>query len=79
LQKVYRRRAVQLQRKLYMRFSGVDEEFPVFLAEELPDGPSRGSKIERIDFENARRQYYSVMGWDEQGRPLPETLERLGI
>jgi len=23
--------------------------------------------------------YYEKMGWDEQGRPLPRTLSRLGL
>ncbi len=31
-------------------------------------------------WEALRRNYYTQMGWDaETGRPLPETLEKLGL
>jgi aldehyde:ferredoxin oxidoreductase len=31
-------------------------------------------------WESLRRNYYQQMGWDaETGKPLPETLERLGL
>jgi aldehyde:ferredoxin oxidoreductase len=31
-------------------------------------------------WEYMRRRYYELMGWDhESGRPLPETLEQLGL
>jgi aldehyde:ferredoxin oxidoreductase len=25
------------------------------------------------------REYYSLMGWDEEGRPTSDTLKRLGL
>ena len=37
-------------------------------------GKSIAPHLERLVDEN-----YSLMGWDEGGRPTPETLKRLGL
>ncbi len=66
-------RTVQLQRKLYLDFGGEDEPCASFGKDDA------GSAVTRAEFEAARRHYYNIMGWDEQGRPLPETLSRLGL
>ncbi len=43
------------------------------------DGPAQGKFI-MPHWESLRRNYYQQMGWDaETGKPLPETLERLGL
>jgi aldehyde:ferredoxin oxidoreductase len=43
------------------------------------DGPAEGKAIAK-HFEWMKRSYWQQMGWDvETGRPLPETLERLGL
>jgi aldehyde:ferredoxin oxidoreductase len=39
----------------------------------------RGRVIDRARFEHMLDEYYELHGWDEDGRPLPETLERLGL
>jgi len=72
-------RTILLQRKLYLKLGGKDSEFLTFMAHEIPDGPSKGAKINKIDFEHARKYYYKVMGWDEDGCPKDETLKRLRI
>ncbi len=72
-------RTIQLQRKLYLDLGGKDGAFLPFLEEEISSGPSRGAKISRSDFNHARKYYYKVMGWDENGWPESSTLERLGI
>lgn len=38
-----------------------------------------GWKIDEADFEMMLRQYYSLRGWDEKGKPTDQTLERLQI
>lgn len=43
-----------------------------------PDGPAQGKTI-APHFEQMLRDYYSLMGWDERGRPLPATLQALGL
>jgi aldehyde:ferredoxin oxidoreductase len=72
-------RAVQLQRKLFLETGGQDADLPQFMTEEIPRGPSKGARIRTADFENARRHYYTIMGWDETGTPTAETLARLEI
>jgi len=43
------------------------------------DGPAKGIAI-MPHWDSIRRNYYQQMGWDpETGRPLPETLEQLGL
>ena len=43
------------------------------------DGPCKGKSI-RPHWEKMRKIYYKHMGWDiKTGRPLPETLKKLGL
>jgi aldehyde:ferredoxin oxidoreductase len=42
------------------------------------DGPAQGKNI-MLYWQDMLRNYYSLMGWDEKGIPLPETLKRLDI
>jgi aldehyde:ferredoxin oxidoreductase len=43
------------------------------------DGPAQGKSI-MTNWDALRSNYYRNMGWDpETGKPLPETLERLGL
>ncbi len=71
--------AVQLQKKLFIDFGGADEEFLPYLEEETPAGPTKGLKINRTDFEVARKYYYRLWNWDERGRPKEEILRELGV
>jgi aldehyde:ferredoxin oxidoreductase len=42
-------------------------------------GPGKGKSI-LTNWEKARQTYYEAMGWDQlTGKPLPETLKRLGL
>ena len=43
------------------------------------DGPMKDTNIME-HWDDIRRMYYNLMGWDfETGRPLPETLRKLGL
>ena len=43
------------------------------------DGPMKGKNI-MAHWEEMKDEYYKMMGWDRvTGKPLPETLERLGL
>ncbi len=43
------------------------------------DGPAQGQSI-MANWDGYRSNYYQNMGWDpETGKPLPETLEKLGL
>ncbi|MFW6012849.1 MAG: aldehyde ferredoxin oxidoreductase family protein [Candidatus Bipolaricaulota bacterium] len=42
-------------------------------------GPTEGETLSRAKFLRELERYYTRRGWDEEGVPLPNTLERLGI
>jgi len=56
-----------------------NDENPPRFYEPLPSGPKKGRGVDRREFEEMRMEYYSAMGWDENGIPKGETLERLGL
>jgi len=39
----------------------------------------RNIKLSRTDFESMLDEYYQLRGCDSEGRPLPETKQRLGL
>ncbi|MGQ9859371.1 MAG: aldehyde ferredoxin oxidoreductase family protein [Thermodesulfobacteriota bacterium] len=39
----------------------------------------RGRVIDRSKFEHMLDEYYELHGWDSEGRPLPQTLSKLGL
>ncbi|KYK35050.1 MAG: aldehyde ferredoxin oxidoreductase family protein [Theionarchaea archaeon] len=45
----------------------------------LPEGPAKGRKLPKEDFGIMLREYYEVRGWEENGVPKEETLQRLGL
>jgi len=48
------------------------------IAEAPHEGPAKGISI-GPKFDKMVDDYYEAMGWDKAGRPLPETLKRLGL
>jgi len=52
---------------------------PRILDEALPDGPPRGQRLTRAALDTMLDEYYRLRGWDNEGRPLAETLRRLGL
>ena len=40
---------------------------------------ARGKSIDREEFKQMIDEYYELHGWDENGVPRPETLEKLGL
>jgi aldehyde:ferredoxin oxidoreductase len=42
------------------------------------EGSAAGVSIAPV-FDQMLDTYYEAMGWDKEGRPLPETLNRLGL
>lgn len=39
----------------------------------------KGKVIDRSKFEHMLDEYYELHGWDQEGKPLPATLARLGL
>jgi aldehyde:ferredoxin oxidoreductase len=52
---------------------------PRLLENPLPDGPARGQLFGREGLAMMLDEYYALRGWDQQGVPLVESLQRLGI
>jgi aldehyde:ferredoxin oxidoreductase len=50
-----------------------------FYNEPIPSGPNEGHYLTREELGILLDEYYRARGWDENGIPTPETLERLGL
>ncbi|MDH5482245.1 MAG: aldehyde ferredoxin oxidoreductase family protein [Candidatus Bathyarchaeota archaeon] len=63
-------------------FSRKDDALPErYFKESTPTGLpiAKGKKIDRNGFEKMLDEYYVLHGWDHNGSPKKETLERLGL
>jgi aldehyde:ferredoxin oxidoreductase len=72
-------RIVNVERLFNLRegFGRADDTLPLRLLEEpMPSGPSSGS---RVPLEVMLREYYALMGWDEEGVPTAGRLRELGL
>lgn len=75
------RRVINLMRAFNFRHGmKAEDEWPSERYGSIPvDGPAQGKNILE-KWPKMLAEYYRQMGWDEQtGKPLPETLEQLGI
>ncbi|PWI49300.1 aldehyde ferredoxin oxidoreductase [Candidatus Heimdallarchaeota archaeon B3_Heim] len=50
-----------------------------FSQEAAPKGDPKGQLIKQSDFESAKGEYYSLRGWNTNGVPTPEKIDKLGI
>jgi aldehyde:ferredoxin oxidoreductase len=50
-----------------------------FMTEPVPDGPNAGHCVTREEVDILLDEYYALRGWDENGIPTAETLERFGL
>jgi aldehyde:ferredoxin oxidoreductase len=73
------RRAVNTMRAFNIRHGVSAEEKPSPRYGSTPkDGGARGKSI-MPHIDQMLQIYYDYMGWDEEGKPLPETLKDLGL
>ncbi len=57
-----------------------DDALPLRLLEEpLPDGPAKGQLFGQEGLDKMLDEYYALRGWDEQGVPRLETLQKYGM
>ncbi|MCW4020927.1 MAG: aldehyde ferredoxin oxidoreductase [Candidatus Bathyarchaeota archaeon] len=47
--------------------------------EPLGEGPYKGMAVDRANLEEARKEYFEAVGWDQNGIPTSEELKRLGL
>ena len=69
-------RCFNLEQGLQTRYDTLPKRF---MQEPLPDGPSKGHRISREDLTLMLQDYYGIRGWNNEGQPTSETLERLNI
>jgi aldehyde:ferredoxin oxidoreductase len=70
-----------LERLIWAR-EGVDrsqDTLPPRMKEPIPGGPAAGHFISDEMLNTMLDEYYAARGWDGNGKPLPETLDRLGL
>lgn len=74
-------RALTLSRLYNLRegFTAADDTLPDRFFEGRHGGPAASKKQDREKLQKAVKYYYSIMGWDTNGVPTPETLEALDI
>lgn len=56
-----------------------DDTLPRRFAEVLSEGGSAGENLDSDSLRKMLDEYYRLRGWDQEGKPYPETLERLGL
>lgn len=60
-------------------FDRSGDQLPIKFFKPLVGGPSDGVALDREEFEKALDEYYRQSGWNQEGCPTEETLERLGL
>jgi aldehyde:ferredoxin oxidoreductase len=56
-----------------------DDTLPSRFWEPLPSGPFKGESIDKKTFEKLKSEYYTAVGWNEEGVPTSEILQKLGL
>ena len=56
-----------------------DDTLPLRIGEPLQEGGSAGHTVNQEELNHMLDEYYELRGWDQNGIPTPETLERLGL
>ncbi|WP_049986019.1 aldehyde ferredoxin oxidoreductase family protein [Halobellus rufus] len=60
-------------------FDAADETLPSVFERPLSGGPAAGEAIDTDWFDGLRRRYYAARGWNEEGIPTRELLDRLNL
>ncbi|RDZ62707.1 aldehyde ferredoxin oxidoreductase [Haloferax sp. Atlit-12N] len=56
-----------------------DDSLPAALQEPLETGPRAGATVDRDDFDSMLDAYYHRRGWNDDGVPTAQTIDRLGL
>jgi len=59
--------------------SDADDVLPERFFQPKTDGALANKHLDRTEFEEAKRFYYTLMGWDVKGVPILEKVEELYI
>ncbi len=74
-------RIINLERMILHRegITRADDSLPVRMQEPVPTGPAAGHAISTAMLDSMLDEYYEERGWDRQGVPRSETIERLDL
>ena len=74
-------RCMNMMRAFNIRegFTAQDDRLPERFHQPLAAGPLKGFKLGKEKFEEAKKTYFGMMGWDEKGIPRREKLQELDI
>jgi aldehyde:ferredoxin oxidoreductase len=74
-------RAYDLARLFNARegFPNSADSLPDRFFQHLPHGPAAENSLSKQDFARAKDTLYKMWGWDENGTPTSQTLQRLGV
>ncbi len=75
-------RTIAIERAHWLREGSAkqdDTHIDRYFDETVHDGPYKGMKLDRKEWEWAQKEYYKQHGWDEDGFITPEKAEELGI
>jgi aldehyde:ferredoxin oxidoreductase len=74
-------RISNLERMILVRegITRKQDALPPRMSEAVPSGPAAGHKIDSEMLDTMLDQYYAVRGWDDNGHPSPDTLEKLDL
>jgi len=56
-----------------------DDTLPSRFWEPLPSGPYKGKSIDKNTFEKLKSEYYTAVGWNDEGVPTSEILQKLDL
>ncbi len=56
-----------------------DDTLPSRFWEPLPSGPYKGDSIDKNTFEKLKSEYYTAVGWNNDGVPTSEILQKLDL
>ncbi|MFX1522968.1 MAG: aldehyde ferredoxin oxidoreductase family protein [Promethearchaeota archaeon] len=56
-----------------------DDTLPSRFWEPLPSGPHKGESLDKEAFEKLKAEYYAIVGWNEEGVPTSEILQKLEL
>jgi aldehyde:ferredoxin oxidoreductase len=56
-----------------------DDTLPSRFWEPLSSGPYKGESIDKIAFEQLKFEYYAAVGWNDEGVPSSEILQKLDL
>lgn len=74
-------RSINMMRAFNARegFTSKDDQLPEKMYQPLQGGPTDGVAVDKNEFINAIKMYYSLAGWDENGVPTKSRLEELDL